>query len=114
MCHMCSWYHQRPEEGIETPGASDGCESPCQCWNQTYVPQKSSQGHLCTLIYFFYHSSNPWPWTVLNACVNQIPMPKKNIGKTQNSFSESPVMMTLQYWVINAKKQYIGIIPNAP
>ena len=32
--HMHAWSLQKPEEGIRTPGTgvTDGCETPCGCW----------------------------------------------------------------------------------
>ena len=50
----------------------------------------------------------------MNAYANQTPVPKENFGTKQTSFSESPAIMTLQYQVIDANKQYPDSNPNAP
>lgn len=102
-------------------GVIDGYEPSCGCWDQTYALRRTTRAlnpwaiSLTSLICFFDHNSNPWLRAVLNACVNQTPVPKeKNFGTKQTSFNESPVIMTLRYQVIDANKQYPDINPNAP
>lgn len=41
--HLYAWYPQRPEEKCPFPEVTGGSRMPCECWELSWVPWKSSQ-----------------------------------------------------------------------